>query len=587
MAGRWSCASAGDLVDLLASLSQKSVTPMQNGSRDTEMNTGFGGIGGLVDLQTTIAGFEMTLETLVDISSSIKRLDDRLAALNPELPRIGAAVEGGQSISGSFSAMLAAYQEAFAAMAAAARSAALLGLGEKPVVLNLQNNHQAQPAAQVAAPQPAIEVVSAPPVAQAAPAPEAVSEPAPQPTAPPAPEVAPAAPAAVAAPQAPAPKAPAPAGDLKPVGAIASQRFSAIAPSGKQLKSEAEMMKPLKPIEMPNAEHQIGPMITQGMGVVYAHSTEVKRHWPGARDSKATIEAPIPNDPWRLLDFDGTIFCVGEEKVTVVSGGDLHKEGTFAGKHVNQTHTASTWAGLVSNGGNLSVVLRDKHGRPVGEAVPVGNAGDARTFMATSGEAVYVAFGTGEMFRVEGGGLQALPKLDKGSIVGMGVDERGLVVTSESASGVVLTVLDPVGNVRAQSQVVAGSISHPPVLLNDRAYLVDDSKSEVVTLALHDLSVLSRTVIEGIVRVGRLIGLQEDAGTTLAIMAAEKDGRPTDVYLHSVESGKTAKICRLGATKGEIAYADGHIAVSSTSSMQNMVQVFSVYATAAVGAKAA
>lgn len=540
----------------------------------------------MVDLKTTIAGFELTLETLVEISNLLKRLDERLAQLSPELPQLGAIANGGPSLSNTFSDMLNAYQDAFAAMATAARSAALLGLGDQPVVLNLQRNTQPEPAPvpqpvaeqPVAEPQatPHLEVVEAAPVAAPA-APEPVAKAAP---------VAQAAPAAQSAPTPPAPKAPAPAGDLKPVGAVASQRFSTNAPTGKQLKTEADMMKPLKPIEMPNAEHQIGPMIGQGNGVVYAHGLEIKKHWPGARDSKAAIETPIPNEPWRLLDFGGTVFCVSEDRVTVLNGNELHREGTFQGTFLGQTHTVSSWAGLLSDNGNVSLVLRDKGGRAVGEPIALGNSGDAQTFLATSGEAVYVAFGSGEMFRVEGGGLQALPKPDKGRIAGLAVDDRGLVVTSVGAQGVVLTILDPSGNVLGQSQPVAGSLSHAPVLLEDRAYFVDDSKSEVVCVFLGDLSVLSRKPLERVTGVGRMIGLKEDSGVTLAIMTADAQGRPNDVFLHAVESGANNKLCHISATKGDLAYVDGHIVVSSTSSLQNMIQVFSVYGPA-VTAKAA
>jgi len=543
---------------------------MQNHPHTSDMNTGFGGICALVDLQTTITGFEITLETMVEISNLVKRLDDRLAQLNPELPRISTATNG-QSISGSFTAMLGAYQEAFTAMAAAARSAALLGLGggEQPVVLNLQTNSNVQ-----AAPQPAAPVQAAAPAAVEA----AAAEPQPAP--------APAPPAAQPQ-QAPAPKAPAPAGDLKPVGAVASQRFSATAPAGKKIKEAAEIIKPLKPIEMPNAEHHIGPMLAHGMGVVYAHGLEIRKHWPGARDSKAPLEAAIPNDNWRLLDFDGTLFCLAEDRGMVFSANDLHKQGTFQGEYVAHTHTTSSWAGLQNNGGVLSLVLRDKTGRTIGEAVPVGNPSGAQVFMASSNEAVYIAFGTGEIFRAEGGALQSLPKADKhGSITGLAVDERGLLVTSQGPSGVVIALHDRNGVEVVESSPVAGSASHAPALLEGNAYLFDDAKSELVVVDLDTLTVVSRKAIEGVTNVGRLIALQEDSGVTIALMSTDKEGRPSDVYVHAVESGATTKICHLSATKGDIAYAEGHIAVTSTSSMQNMIQVFNVYGPAA-GAKAA
>lgn len=553
---------------------------MQPNSTDIEYGIE-GGWCGLVDLQTTIAGFEVTLETLVEISALLKRLDERLAQLSPELPQVGNVAAGGQSLSGSFGQMLNAYQEAFNAMAAAARSAALLGLGNQPVVLNLQTNSNPAPAAPAAvAPQPTVE---AQPVAAAVSAPEVTAPVA----AAAAPEViAPAAPAPAADQVVPVPKAPAPAGDLKPVGAYASQRFSTSAPGGKQIKSETDIAKPLKPIDMPSPEHQVGPIVAYGLSVVYAYGNEVRKHWPGARDSKVAVDCPIPNESWRLLNYEGTLFCVAEEKVFILSGNDIHKDAFFAGRFVAQTHTTSAWAGFQIKDGQGFVTLKDKNGKDNLGEVPVANPGDAHVFLASSNEAVYVAFSTGELFRVEGGGCQAMPKVDKGSIVGFAVDPRGLIVTSQGANGVVISLLNPTGAVLKESTAVAGSISHPPALLDHTIHLFDDSKSEAVTVSTDSLQVTIRKPIEGVVGVARLMALSEDNGVSLLLLAKDSEGRPTDVYFHGVETGLNTKLCHINAAKGDIVYADGHVAVSSTSSMQNMIQVFSVYGAASVRAAA-
>jgi hypothetical protein len=536
--------------------------------KPADINTGFGGVCGLVDLKTTIAGFEMTLETLVEISGLLKRLDDRLAQLSPNLPQIGKVASGSQSLSGSFGDMLAAYQDAFSAMARAAQSAALLGLiTEKPVVLTLEVP-EAQPDPLAAAPM------------QDAPKPaEPVAEqPTPEPVVEKAPESPKAHPPAVNAGPAEPRKPVSGKANLEPVSAAASQRFSYNAPTGRILKEAAEIIKPLKPIEMPSVDNQVGPMITAGQSVIYAHGTELKKHWPGQRDFKAALESPVPNDPWRLLAFEANLFCVRDDGVTVLGLGELHKEGSFQGTFVAQTHTASCWVGVQNDNGDLSVVFRDKGGRPSSDPAKLGNFFDAKVFVATAGEAAFVALGSGELFRIEGSSATALPKADKrGTITGLSVDSRGLLLTNQGPHGVVLSLLDRDGNLLGESAVVAQSISHSPVLLDDMLYLFDDQRSEVVTLAFDSLDELQRKSVEGIKGVVRLLALKEDSGVTVAILAGDIEGRPSDVFLHSVESGTNTKLCHLSALKGEIAYAEGHIVVSSTSSMQNMVQIFSVY----------
>ena len=552
---------------------------MKNPRNPTDSQYGIeGGSFHLVDLQTTIAGFEITLETLVEISGLLKRLDERLAQLSPELPQVGQVANGSQSLSGTFTAMLNAYQEAFAAMAAAARSAALLGIGNQPVALTIETN-----APKAAAPAPAAEPAKAEAVA-AEPAPAAPSA-APEPAS--APEPPKAAQPAADGGSAEARKPVSGKANLTPVGSDASQRSSYVVAAGRQTKDKSEIVKPLKPIDMPNVENPVGPMICHGMGVIYAHGSDLKKHWPGQRDAKAALESPIPNERWRLLAVDSSLFCVRDDGVTVLSLGELHKEGSFQGKYIGQTHTASAWVGVQNNDGEIAIEFRDKSGRARGEAAKLGKFGDAKVFVVSSGESVYVAIESGELFRSEGAEVSSLPKANKrGSIVGLAVDSRGLIVTNQGSHGVVLSLLDQDGNLLGESPVVASTISHPPVLSADRAYVFDDAKGEVVTLSLDTLDVAQRKPLENVNSVARLLALQEDKGVTLAILAGDKEGRPTDVYLHSVESGANTKLCHVSAVKSEIGYADGHIAVCSTSSMQNMVQVFSVYGPAAA-AKAA
>jgi hypothetical protein len=569
---------------------------MQSHPQGTDMNTGIGGIGGLVDLQTTIAGFEVTLETLVEISNLLKRLDERLAQLSPDLPQINQVANGGQSLSGSFAAMLTAYQEAFAAMATAARSAALLGLGgDKPVALNVQTNDQATAQATIPkAPEPVLQPEAATSPAEAsAPEPVAtqVSQPEPAIAAAPPQEVPAAAPAAPVAAQVMAPQAEGESlmatSDWKPLTSDASRRNFAVAPAGKQLKNAVEIIKPLKPIEMPAVDHPVGPMIANQLAATYAHGPEVRKFWPGQRDAKSTLDAPIPNDAWRLLKFEESLFCIAADKVFVLGAAELNKQGNFPGVFVGQVHTASSWAGLELNDGALSIVFRGKTGKDPSEAMPLGAPGDAQVYMAASGEAVYIAFSTGELFRAESSSAVALPRADKnGTIIGIAVDSRGLIVTSTSAQGVILSVLDQNGKSVKDSAVVAGKVTFAPAMLETQMFLVDDSKSEVVTVSLDTLQVVSRKPVEGILAVGKLIALQEDKGATLAILARDNDGRPSDVFLHAIESGETTKVCHISATKGDMAYTDGHLIVTSTSSLQNMIQIFGIYGPA-IAAKAA
>ena len=336
------------------------------------------------------------------------------------------------------------------------------------------------------------------------------------------------------------------------------------------------MTKPLKPIEMPSPESHVGPMMASQSAVVFGHGTELKRFWPGARDAKTNLESAIPNDAWRLLEFGDNIFCAREDGVTVVNATELHKVGSFAGKYVGQTHTVSAWAGLLAKDGKVSIEFRDAAGKAAGEPVELGQE-SGEVFLASSGESVYVAFESGEVFLAEGSAAMSLTKIEKGKVLGLSIDPRGILVTSLSDKGVTLSLIDPNGKLVKESAPGVGAASHAPALLGDTCYLFDDSKAELVLISLDSLEQVKRQPVESVNGVSRMFCLKQDGGETVAIMAKDSEGRPTDVFLVSLPSGTATKLCHISATKGEMVYVDGHIAVSSTSSLQNMVQVFGVF----------
>jgi hypothetical protein len=278
---------------------------------------------------------------------------------------------------------------------------------------------------------------------------------------------------------------------------------------------------------------------------------------------------------------DANVFCVRENAVTVLNATDLYGATSFPGTFVAQSQTASNWAGVRDDNGVLSVVFRDTLGKEVKGGDKIGKFKNETIFMESAGDAAFVAIGCGEVFRGEGANAKHIYDAGKHvRIAGIATDARGLLVTHQNAEGVWLTVLDPRGKTLHRSAVIAKSISHQPVLLDDKLYLFDDAKSEVVTVSLDTLLEVRRSPIEGITSVGRLLAIGDESGASLAIMSQNADARPLAVYLHSVQSGATARVCPLNAANAEIAYANGHIVVSSTSSMQNLIQVFNAYAPA-------
>jgi hypothetical protein len=538
----------------------------------------------LVNLQTTLSGFELTLTTLVEISQLIVIHDERLAQISPELPQIGSARNGQLSTSG-FSEMLAAYQQVFAAFEEASRAVTLLGLDGGTPQLKIEQHLQPAPEPDIVAP------ISAPiseterlefgpftdesdeddePIEDHVPdlvASDVREESLRQPD-PTQPE--------------PAKKSPQREAEIVPQLAVTGggqDELSAHrAPAGQWV---GETPKPLKPIEMPSVQNELGPMIYGGQSAIYVLGSEIRKYWPGAGGASEKLSAGVPNESWRLLGDKAKLYCVHEDQVSILNQDDLRTTKTLPGRFVAHAVTDNLWAGIQEEGARLSLTFRNQDGSTITGAENIGKFPSGPIYITTLGDVAFVGTANGELFRAEGTCVESFYDSKKrGSLIGLAASQDTLLLTNQGPDGAWLTTVDLKGKVLHQSKVVAKSMSHQPILLEDKAVFIDDARSEVVIVSLESLQEVDRRSVEGVSGVLALLLCDQEGGPGLAILAKSDAGRPVGVYVHSIQTGTTMKLCHLNADCAHIANADGHVVVASSSSMQNLVQVFHVYAPA-------
>ena len=550
----------------------------------------------MLNLQTTVAGMEMTLATLADISKLLARLDERLMELSPELPQ----VDGAGVPSSGIRDMIAAYEQVFASFQEAARAAQALGFNVEIAPPNVsldrtipvaEEKSEGSPSIEqeqilvreaAADPVPKIEVVHSAPddtqnLLKEIRAEDKTSH------------------ESTVAIELQLQDIERETGDPtvvpeRPVSveSIAISNKAHRAPRGQIIRLDGEFGKPLKPIEMPAIDYQVGPMICHGASILYAHGRELKKYWPGANTTKGKLEADLPNETWRLQVIDSQIFCIGEQTVSVLAANDLHTTSTFPGRFVEQAATTSNWAGVRDDNGILSVVFRDRQGKAHTGGGKLGAFAGERVFLESADEIAFAAIGRGDLFQVKGCEAKHISNAGKDvQTVGLLVSSSGLLLTNQSSDGTWLARHDFHGRQLRRSAPFAKSISHQPVFLAGKLFVFDDSMGELVTLSVDSLEVEERVAVEGIHSISHLLAIEDEESGTLVIVAENADLRPISVHLHSVKTRKTTRLCPLGAAKADIGFADGHIVVSSTSSMQNLIQVFRVYDGATLNAKAA
>jgi hypothetical protein len=523
-----------------------------------------------MDLRTSLAGLELTLDTLSEISLLLKRLDEQLKELSPDFPQV--ANGNVKGLTTDLASTLASFEEALSMMAS--RSASLLGHA-------VETSHA--PAAAAPAPKPAEPKPAAPTVEPAAA--EEVSVPAPvQASEEPEEEAEEEKPA-----QAPAP---APAGKVQArvtvpaegllegepiwdsVPAAGGQNWAYALADGLDLRDEAELSQPLKPVETPSAENPLGAIGAVGRGVIYSQGKDLKKFWPGSGENKVSVESPIPAEAWRVMNFKENVYCVGPNRVEVINAANWAQQKPFAGTYVNQAHTDEHWAGLLNKDGELFLELRDASSALVGEAVSLGAAGDGAVYLAAAGDTVFVGKEAGEIYRVQGGAAEQIWEGE--GLLSLALHTHGIFIAHTSSEGVVASMLDRDGNILAECMTGIQSLGYQPVLLGEYYYMFDNAASELLVGSLETFEVLQQKAVQGVAGVKRMVGLSHGDTEMLAILACDAQGKPTETLLHSPMSGSVHKLCRVNVPNAQIAYVDGHIAVATASSYQNMIQVFSL-----------
>jgi outer membrane protein assembly factor BamB len=272
--------------------------------------------------------------------------------------------------------------------------------------------------------------------------------------------------------------------------------------------------------------------------------------------------------------LDGHVFCVEDGQVEVVSVASWHVVARFSGDFVDHTATQTHWVGLGSALGRLYVDHRNLQGRLLGEPVQLPIDSEDGVGLVTDKERVFVGSRDGRIFKVELGKCSEIASVKNEGLrlKSLSVVKSGLLALFAGEQDDQLRRFGFDGKALRQTELgFVSSVDHP-VVMGDRAYLVDSAAGKLVAVGLKKGEVLGTVPLPfGYVR--QFSGFCNGDRHSLLLIAGQDEGS-AKVWLVDAESGDLSMVCEANQKHVEAMLADGRVVVSSSNSYQNSLRVF-------------
>jgi len=368
------------------------------------------------------------------------------------------------------------------------------------------------------------------------------------------------------------------AGRWSELGGSSERLWSVKLPAGKPLPEVKGPIRPLTPIETPSIDSALGAIICTGQGTAYAQGNTLNCFWPGTETKSVALQSPMPNDLWRLMLFGGYIYCAAERQVEIIHTSTWTKHAFFTGDYLNQAHTESHWVGLMAWGDQLAVDFRDTLGNHVNSPREIDAPASEQSYFAASGNSAFVGMRSGSVFRVDpAGAVQLARKSEEYRLLSLSITKAGILAMIHGENGVAARLISREGHLLKEANLGCQVMAQAPVVMADRMYVFDDSQSELLTVSLKNLNVLSRTSLNSTLGASRIVGIACGKNHYLAIMGTDDRGVSTRAFVLDVKTGQEMTLCPINHPRAEMVAGEGHLVVATSSAYQNTIQVFNPF----------
>lgn len=333
-----------------------------------------------------------------------------------------------------------------------------------------------------------------------------------------------------------------------------------------------------RPIAVPSAIRTIGDpgkppsgmpiaaAIAVGGRLVFVQGANLRGFWPGLEELQASLSDAMSQESWRLMAWHGKAACVLDEGVDFVDLAGWVRESTVPGRFIAQIATRTHWVGATKQEilfVEADGTIRARHPFDSGSGFP--------HFCATS-DAVYGARG-GKIYRFDLAGVTQLAERSGRDILHLGFVD-GLLLALAVGERAELCVLSTAGEIVGQLDLECATVYWHPVVMANRAYVIDDGGKKLIECGLDPLRMVGRKDIPAVTRVDALVGCRYEETHLLALFGYEGANIGRVVVLDA-ETGRQHQLTQVsGQAKVMLHSLGDRVVVTKTASYENTISVF-------------
>jgi chromosome segregation ATPase len=333
-------------------------------------------------------------------------------------------------------------------------------------------------------------------------------------------------------------------------------------------------LKPMTPTETPGIDYEIGAMLFIKDRILYAHGDSIHSFWPGQAERSLMLSHTVPEDPWRLLVLEDTLFCVQEHRVETIDIAGWSRSAAFAGEYLHHCATRKHWAGIQTVKAGLALEFRDPMGELVGEIHTLPESMREVSYLVSDGEAVYVGSENGEIICATPENMEQLRAASDGKLINLLISQHGPVALNLIPEGIEVLRYDSKGKLAAEMKMPAAEVSGNMTVLGDRLFYFVPSGSSLRSCDLVKMTPSASIEVPNMQELRRMIALDAGGVQSLLIAGCDAAGKLGTVFLLDPNSHQHINLCSTNQPHVDAIFANGCPVVATSSSYQNIIRVF-------------
>lgn len=317
----------------------------------------------------------------------------------------------------------------------------------------------------------------------------------------------------------------------------------------------------------------IGPMISAAGEIIYLVGRALQFWQPGNTPRSTLLDEAVPDEPWRMAEAGGSIFCVGEQAVFVNPIG-RGKRWRIDGRFLAHGAMGTSWIGIRREGGTVHADLYTSDGE-LRMSHKLGDFADGILAPIVFQDVAFVVSSRGVIWRIDALGAKEFARLQEENVQYAILIEDSIFCVSQRGQGVSVASIRADGRMGPRFPIERlVDISCAPLTTRGRLLLIGRQPDKIFNLDALTL----RTGFQpthGYLNVEGAIGIEGTGDDNYAILAGGDQNQKAVTIVNTRSGHLVAQPFRTGGRASiKMIAADGLLVVAASQPGDNRIRAY-------------